>query len=61
MASAPASPLPTVLREHVDRGEFGVKTGRGFLELSQAQADELIDRRNRAYVALAELRRDIES
>ena len=52
---------PDVLREHVGRGEFGVKTGRGFLELSRAQADELIDRRNRAYVALAELRRDIES
>jgi 3-hydroxybutyryl-CoA dehydrogenase len=52
---------PDVLREHVDRGEFGVKTGRGFLELSPAQADELIDRRNQAYVALAELRREIES
>jgi len=52
---------PAVLQEHVGRGEFGVKTGRGFLELSQAQADELIDRRNRAYVALAELRQEIES
>ena len=52
---------PEVLQEHVDRGEFGVKTGRGFLELSQAQADELIDRRNRAYVALAGLRRELES
>ncbi len=57
----PGFSAPAVLQEHVDRGEFGVKTGRGFLELSQAQADELIDRRNRAYVALAELRRDIES
>ena len=46
----PGFSAPEVLREHVDRGEFGVKTGRGFLELSQAQADELIDRRNRAYV-----------
>ena len=52
---------PDVLREHVDRGEFGVKTGRGFLELSAAKADELIDRRNRAFVALAKLRMDIES
>jgi 3-hydroxybutyryl-CoA dehydrogenase len=57
----PGFSAPDVLREHVDRGEFGVKTGRGFLELSQAQADELIDRRNRAYVALAELRQGIES
>jgi 3-hydroxybutyryl-CoA dehydrogenase len=52
---------PDVLLAHVARGEFGVKTGRGFLDLTQAQADELIDRRNRAYVALAELRREIEA
>ena len=52
---------PEVLQEHVGRGEFGVKTGRGFLELSQSQADELIDRRNRAYVALAALRQEIEA
>ena len=51
---------PSPAREHVDRGEFGVKTGRGFLELSQAQAEELIDRRNRAYVALARLRQELE-
>lgn len=52
---------PDVLQAHVARGEFGVKTGRGFLDLTQAQADELIDRRNRAYVALAELRREIDA
>jgi 3-hydroxybutyryl-CoA dehydrogenase len=52
---------PDVLQAHVARGEFGVKTGRGFLDLTQAQADALIDRRNRAYVALAELRREIEA
>ena len=57
----PGFSTPEVLQEHVDRGEFGIKSGRGFLELSQAQADELIDRRNRAYVALAALRKDIES
>lgn len=52
---------PGILREHVDRGEFGVKSGCGFLSLSQAQADELIDRRDRAYVALAGLRRELEA
>ena len=52
---------PRVLREHVDRGELGVKTGRGFLELSESQADELIDRRNRAYVALGRLRQELEA
>lgn len=51
---------PAILREHVDRGEFGVKTGTGFLELSQPQADALVDRRNRAYVALAGLRRRLD-
>ena len=52
---------PGVLRRRVDRGEVGVKTGRGFLELSRAQADELIDRRDRAYVALARLREELEA
>lgn len=52
---------PDLLREHVERGELGIKAGRGFLELSQAEADELIDRRNRAYVELAGLRRELES
>jgi 3-hydroxybutyryl-CoA dehydrogenase len=52
---------PRLLREHVDRGEFGVKAGRGFLELSRMQADQLIDRRNRAYVALARLRQELEA
>jgi 3-hydroxybutyryl-CoA dehydrogenase len=51
---------PDLLRQHVDRGEYGVKTGGGFLELSEAQADELVDRRNRAYVALARLRQELE-
>jgi 3-hydroxybutyryl-CoA dehydrogenase len=50
---------PQVLREHVERGDFGVKTGRGFLGLSKAEADELIDRRDRAYVALARLRQEL--
>lgn len=52
---------PRILRERVDRGDLGVKTGRGFLELSGTQADELIDRRNRAYVGLARLREELEA
>jgi 3-hydroxybutyryl-CoA dehydrogenase len=52
---------PRILREHVERGELGVKTGRGFLELSESQADGLIDRRNRAYVALGRLRQELEA
>ena len=37
---------PALLREHVDRGEFGVKTGRGFLRLSPENAKALIERRD---------------
>jgi 3-hydroxybutyryl-CoA dehydrogenase len=47
---------PAALRDRVARGEYGVKAGRGFLELSEEQARELIDRRDSAYVALARLR-----
>ena len=50
---------PAVLREHVERGEYGVKSGRGFLELSQAGAEALVERRDRAYVALGALRREL--
>ena len=57
----PGFSAPAILKEHVDHDEFGVKSGRGFLDLSQTQAEALIDRRDRAYVALAELRREIEA
>ena len=56
----PGFAAPAILAEHVGRGELGVKSGRGFLDLSEAQADALIDRRDRAYVALAGLRRELE-
>ncbi len=52
---------PALLREHVDRGEFGVKTGRGFLRLSPENAKALIERRDRAYVRLAALRAELET
>jgi 3-hydroxybutyryl-CoA dehydrogenase len=52
---------PAILREHVDRGEFGVKSGRGFLRLSPEKAKAMIDRRDRAYVRLAELRGELEA
>jgi len=52
---------PAILSERVERGDFGVKTGRGFLALSQAQADDLVERRDRAYVELARLRQEIDA
>jgi 3-hydroxybutyryl-CoA dehydrogenase len=55
----PGFSAPAVLREHVERGELGVKAGRGFKDLTQAEADELIARRDRAYAGLAELRREV--
>lgn len=57
----PGFSAPAALVERVGRGDFGVKTGRGFLELSQADAAELIARRDRAYLALARLRRELEA
>lgn len=56
----PRFSTPAILRDRVEQGELGVKAGRGFLELSRAQGEALIDRRDRAYVALAGLRRELE-
>jgi 3-hydroxybutyryl-CoA dehydrogenase len=44
--------VPGILSELVDRGEFGAKTGRGFVIRSRAQAAAMAARRDRAYVAL---------
>jgi 3-hydroxybutyryl-CoA dehydrogenase len=55
----PGFSAPELLREHVARGDFGVKTGRGFRELSQEEADELVARRDRAYAGLARLRQEV--
>jgi hypothetical protein len=57
----PGFSAPRALRDHVARGDFGVKAGRGFLDLSQREADELIERRDRAYAGLARLRSELEA
>ena len=57
----PGFSAPGVLRQHVARGDFGVKTGRGFLGMSQAEADALVARRDRAYAGLARLRAEVEA
>ncbi len=56
----PGFSAPELLTAHVAKGEFGVKTGRGFLDITQDEAAALIDRRDRAYLALARLRRELD-
>lgn len=50
---------PTVLRERVERGEKGVKSGRGFLATPADRAPELAAYRDDAYAALSALLRDL--
>jgi 3-hydroxybutyryl-CoA dehydrogenase len=44
--------VPETLSELVGRGDFGAKTGRGFVIRSRAQAASMAARRDRSYVAL---------
>lgn len=46
---------PTILREHVDRGELGTKTGGGFREIEPERIAELVAYRNKAYARMAQL------
>ena len=46
---------PAALREHVDRGELGVKSGGGFLSMDDSSLPALIAYRNRAYLAMSKL------
>ena len=55
----PAFAAPELLAANVAQGRFGVKSGGGFRELSQAEAADLADRRDRAYLALGRLRGEL--
>lgn len=46
---------PEVLKQHVEHGELGVKSGAGFLAMKPESMPELIAYRNRAYVAMSKL------
>jgi 3-hydroxybutyryl-CoA dehydrogenase len=52
--------VPAAVEERVAQGDFGVKTGRGFLDISPEEGQRLVERRDRAYRALAELREELE-
>ncbi|WP_158268757.1 3-hydroxyacyl-CoA dehydrogenase family protein [Salinibacterium hongtaonis] len=51
--------VPDSLRERVESGDFGIKTGGGYLGLSEDEAARLIAGRDKAYVALGALRREL--
>ncbi|MWJ35175.1 3-hydroxyacyl-CoA dehydrogenase family protein [Clavibacter michiganensis] len=46
---------PASLQEHVDAGEYGTKTGSGYLDVPAERTEALVAYRNRAYVAIKEL------
>jgi 3-hydroxybutyryl-CoA dehydrogenase len=48
--------VPQSLKERVERGDYGIKTGGGYLELSKSEAESLVAARDRAYVELNALR-----
>ena len=50
---------PEVLAAHVERGELGLKTGRGFLATSPETAPEVARYRDDAYAALSRLLADM--
>lgn len=50
---------PASLAAHVDAGEFGTKTGSGYLDIPADQTPELVAYRNRAYVAMAKMLADL--
>ncbi len=46
---------PPSLRQHVDAGELGTKSGAGYLDVPADRTAELVAYRNRAYVAMQKL------
>ena len=56
----PGFSAPEQLSALVANGDFGVKTGHGFLDITAEEAAALIDRRDRAYLALSRLRRELD-
>ncbi|WP_460573522.1 3-hydroxyacyl-CoA dehydrogenase family protein [Humibacter soli] len=50
---------PASLQKHVDAGEFGTKSGAGYLDIPASRTPELVAYRNRAYVAMQKLLDDL--
>lgn len=51
--------VPESLKQRVAAGDYGIKTGGGYLALSEDESQKLIGARDRAYVALDRLRREL--
>ncbi len=50
---------PKILQDLVDQGALGVKSGRGFLNAPPEALPEIVAYRNRAYVAMAKLLKEL--
>lgn len=50
---------PELLTETVERGDLGLKSGRGFLDIDPDDVDALLAYRDEAYRALSALRREL--
>jgi len=51
--------VPAAVEERVARGDFGVKTGRGFLDISPEEGRRLVERRDAARDDVAGLREEV--
>ncbi len=51
-----AGEAPAALRERVERGDLGAKTGRGIFDYPGGRAEEIVRRRDRLLVRLARLK-----
>lgn len=50
---------PKILEDLVDAGKLGTKSGAGFLDIPAERTDELVAYRNKAYVAMGELLKEL--
>ena len=50
---------PSILQDLVDAGKLGTKSGAGFLQISSDKTEDLVAYRNKAYVAMSGLLREL--
>lgn len=53
--------MPPSLRDRVDNGDLGIKTGGGYLGLTREEAESLVRERDHAYLQLGKLRRALHA